>query len=469
MTQCEKIARFALTTTFEQLDPSIVNQLKIHLLDTLGSIIHASNRPTIIKLIDALKFLGDGGECNTRFAGPLHFPQMAQLYTALLRYPDFMDNFLAKEATCHPSDNAGSLLAAAQLTNASGKDFLTALAVGYSIECKLCEEFPVMMKGFDHTVLLGLSVTAALAKLIGLTQEQTAHALGITGCSNNPTVTCRASYTYEWKGLASSQVANNCAQIVWFAKNNLTGPITLFEGPKGYNSIYDMELKTEWQHNDLDLIKRCCLKTYNAEVHTQSALEATLTLRDEHAINPANIKHVLVETFLTTYHIVGGGEYGDRKTVHSKEQADHSLPYLTAVALLDGKVTPEQLLPERINKEDVQSLLKKVDVTTKFPLQEPKKIVGMIDPYTRAYPDHVPVEVTIELNDGKKIHCKKETFKGFFHNPFTWTDVTEKFNYMVHGVITSDMSKKLIEHIKHLDEGDHMRQLIRFLSDNQEV
>src|SRR3569832_2609571 len=136
MNQCEKIAHFALTTEFDQVDASIINQLKIHLLDTLGSIIHASKRPTITKLIDALKFLGDGGECNTRFAGALHFPQMAQLYTALLRYPDFMDNFLAKEATCHPSDNAGALLAAAQLTNASGKDFLTALAVSYCIECK---------------------------------------------------------------------------------------------------------------------------------------------------------------------------------------------------------------------------------------------------------------------------------------------------------------------------------------------
>lgn len=469
MTQCEKIARFALTTKFEQLDPSIVNQLKIHLLDTLGSILHASTRPTIIKLIDALKFLGDGGECNTRFAGTLHLPQMAQLYTALLRYPDFMDNFLAKEATCHPSDNVGALLAAAQLINASGKDFLTAVAVSYCIECKLCEEFPVMMKGFDHTVLLGLSMTAGLSKLIGLTHEQTAHALAITGCSNNPTVTCRASYTYEWKGLASSQVASNCAQIVWFAKNNLTGPITLFEGPKGYNSIYDLELKTEWQPNDFELIKRCCLKTYNAEVHTQSALEATVSLRDEHAVNPANIKRVLIETFLTTYHIVGGGEYGDRKTVHSKEQADHSLPYLAAVALLDGKVTPEQLLPERINKDDVQSLLQKVDVTTAFPIHEPKKIVGMIDPYTRAYPDHVPVEVTIELNDGKKIHCKKDTFKGFFHNPFTWADAIEKFKHMIDGVISPDIGGTLVENVKHLQEGDNMRQFILFLSNNQEV
>jgi 2-methylcitrate dehydratase PrpD len=60
------------------------------------------------------------------------------------------------------------------------------------------------------------------------------------------------------------------------------------------------------------LIPRCCLKTYNAEVHTQSAIAAAVSLREQHRINPEDIRHVNVTTFLTAYHIVGGGEYGNR-------------------------------------------------------------------------------------------------------------------------------------------------------------
>src|SRR3954467_5654500 len=117
----------------------------------------------------------------------------AQFYTALIRYPDFMDNYMGKEATCHPSDNIGSLLSAAQFNNTSGKSFLTAMAIAYQIECRLVEEIPVMKEGIDHTLLLAYSMICGISKVIGLEREQMAHALGIAGCSISPMVTSRAS------------------------------------------------------------------------------------------------------------------------------------------------------------------------------------------------------------------------------------------------------------------------------------
>ena len=62
------------------------------------------------------------------------------------------------------------------------------------------------------------------------------------------------------------------------------------------------------------------------------------------------------------YNIIGGGEEGDKTTVSTKEQADHSLPYMLAVAILDGQVMPEQYEQERIRRADVQALLGKVSV-----------------------------------------------------------------------------------------------------------
>ena len=75
---------------------------------------------------------------------------------------------MGKEATCHPGDNIGPLLAISQYKPVTGKDFLTAMAVAYQLECRLIEELPVMKKGIDHTVLLAYSVVAALSKLAGL-------------------------------------------------------------------------------------------------------------------------------------------------------------------------------------------------------------------------------------------------------------------------------------------------------------
>src|SRR5690242_16388692 len=208
--QTYKIAHFALSRELKDLPSSTLDQLKKHLLDSLGSMIHALHRPTIEKIIRQISKSGTSGKCKVPVLGKIPFDRAAQFYTALIRYPDFMDNYLGKEATCHPSDNIGPLLAACQWSETSGADFLLCMAIAYEIECRLIEEIPVMMKGFDHCLLLSYSLTAALCRMMECSVEETANALAIAGCSLNPLVVCRASYTREWKGLMSSMIAMSC-------------------------------------------------------------------------------------------------------------------------------------------------------------------------------------------------------------------------------------------------------------------
>src|SRR5699024_7232223 len=80
-------------------------------------------------------------------------PDRAALYnSALVRYLDFNDSYLAKNETCHPSDNIGSILAAGQYNDIDGKHFLTAMAIAYQVQSRLSDVAPVRDKGFDHTV-----------------------------------------------------------------------------------------------------------------------------------------------------------------------------------------------------------------------------------------------------------------------------------------------------------------------------
>lgn len=461
--QTQQIAEFAKDKTWKDIPLHVVEQLKKHLLDSIASFIHALPQPTLQKLLRQIKNLGEGGKCTVPVLGNVAADRAAQLYTALIRYPDFMDNFLGKKATCHPSDNIGPLLAASQLCGATGKDFLLAMAIGYEIECRLIEEVPVMENGFDHTTLLAISTTAALANLLLPTKEKTAHALGIAGCTFNPLVTCRASYTYEWKGFASSMVALGCMNIIFLADEEMTGPIHLFEGAKGFNEVHGMELKYDWSKDNFDLIPLCILKSYNSEVHTQSVLEAALELKQQHNFSATEIEEIDVTTFLTCYHIVGGGAYGDRTFVHSKEQADHSLPYVLAVALLDGEVYPEQLLPEKIVRDDVQDLLRKVKIHTAFPLHKPVELAGVLDPYTEAYPEKVPAKVEITLKNGSKFELKKEDYHGFHSHPLTWTDIEKKFIKLTSPVIDESTQKQIIQIIGDL-ENNKMEQLLSLLN-----
>lgn len=461
--QTYQIANFALSRTFNDLKAEVVDQLKKHLLDSVGSLLHCLHRPTIEKLSNQISQLSADGDCKVPVIGKTSFDRAAQFYTALIRYPDFMDNFLGKEATCHPSDNIGALLAASQMVNASGPDFLIAMALGYEIECRLIEEVPVMIKGFDHTLLFAYSITAALSKMLGLTEDQTAHALAIAGCSFNPLVSCRASYTREWKGLMSSMVAFGSLNIVLLAKQGMTGPIQIFEGDKGFSKELGMDLKYNWNEDHFDLIPKCILKSYNSEVHTQSLIETALELKMQHHFDPGEIEKIEIITFLTAYHIVGGGEYGDRHTVHSKEQGDHSLPYVIAASLLDGELYPEQLLESRINQPDVQDLLKKVEVKTKIPFHKPEQLSGFLDPYTKKYPAKMPGEVKIKMKSGEEYSLEKEDYYGFHTRPMSWADVKKKFKRLSQENADKELQQQIIDTITNLEK-HKVKDLIKLIA-----
>jgi 2-methylcitrate dehydratase len=342
------------------------------------------------------------------------------------------------------------LLALGQFKDISGKDFLIAMAIAYAIECRLVEEIPVMVKGFDHTVLLAYSLIASVGRILGLSREQMSHAIGMAGSEFVPLVTSRAAYTYEWKGLASSMVALGCINVLFMAREGLTGPVSIFEGPRGFEQVMDMKLKHEWTSSDFGLIRKCALKTYNAEVHIQSALEALASIRSGGKLDPAKIDSVDITTFLTAYHIVGGGVYGDRKQVHSKEQADHSMPYTAAVLLLDGQVYPEQFTAERINRPDVQDLMQKVHVHTVSPLHKPLPLAGFLDPYTDAYPDKLKTKVVITAGK-EKFSCEKDDYHGFYTRPFNWNDTIAKFEKLTRRQISPYQQQEIVEFIQHFE------------------
>ena len=155
-----------------------------------------------------------------------------------------------------------------------------------------------------------------------------------------------------------------------------------------------------WETEDLERVTQTILKKYNAEIHSQSVLEAVLTLRARERITPADVMRVDLEVFDVAYRIIGGGEEGDKTVVRTKEAADHSLPYLVAVALLDGDVTPEQYLPARILADDVQALMRRVAVRADRGL-------------SRRFPAEMPCRVRVTLRDGRVLSAELGDYPGF--------------------------------------------------------
>ncbi|MEO8823601.1 MAG: MmgE/PrpD family protein [Ginsengibacter sp.] len=415
ITEVKELAKFVTSRSYENLSKEAVLSLKIRLLDSLGCAIGALKGVPIKMLKEQLDDFG-GNPLVSLIGGGKTAPDRAAFYnSALVRYLDFNDSYLAKNETCHPSDNIGSVLAATQYADKNGKDFLTALAIAYQVQCRLSDVAPVRDKGFDHTVQGAYGVAAGAAFALGLDTEKTANAIAIAGTAYNALRVTRTGNLSNWKGLAFPSTGWTSVHSAFLAMRGITGPEEIFEGNKGFKETISGNFKIDWEKENLEKVTQTIIKKFNAEIHSQATLEGLQDMMVMYKFNPKEITSIVLNTFDVAFNIIGGGEEGAKKNISTKEEADHSLPYMMAVLLLDGNVLPAQYLPGRILKDDVQQLLQKVQVNQKRE-------------YSENFPKEMDCDITITLKDGTKYHIDKKDYKGFISRPASWELIVEKFN-----------------------------------------
>jgi 2-methylcitrate dehydratase len=222
------------------------------------------------------------------------------------------------------------------------------------------------------------------------------------------------------------------------AMRGITGPLEVFEGNKGFMDTIAGQFEIHWSHENLEKVRETILKKYNAEIHSQSAIEGILELKKDLSFTAKEVRGIDLEIFDVAYHIIGGGEEGNKSAVSTKEQADHSLPYLLSVAILDDQVMPEQYRQERIGRKDVQDLLKKVRVR---PSEE----------YSQRFPKEMPCRLSLTLSDGRVFVKEKTDYEGFLTRPMRWETVVKKFEQLSEPYAPSSLRRQMIDAVAHLE------------------
>ncbi|HVB25020.1 MAG TPA: MmgE/PrpD family protein [Ktedonobacteraceae bacterium] len=439
MTQVEQLAAFVVRMRYEDLSEEARQQLKIRILDALGCAIGAVEGAPIKMLQAQLEDFG-GKPLVTLIGGGKTAPDRAAFYnSALVRYLDYNDSYIAKKETCHPSDNLGAVLAASEYAHTNGKEFLTALAVAYQVQCRLSDVAPVRAKGFDHTTQGAYAVAAGVGKALSLDQNEVANAVAISGTAYNALRVTRTGNLSNWKGLAYPDTAFGATHAAFLAMRGITGPREVFEGNKGLMDAITGHFDLDWSLENLEVVRRTDVKQYNAEFHSQSALEGVLELRATEHVKADEIESVSIDIFDVAYHIIGGGEEGDKQRVRTKEEADHSLPYMVAVALLDGDVSPAQYAPERIVREDVQHLLRKVTI-------QPDEALS------KRFPNEMPCRIHITLKNGQVLSIEKQDYEGFYTRPMSWEKTIAKFERLTTPYTNAAQRDSIVETVAHLEQ-----------------
>jgi 2-methylcitrate dehydratase len=439
MTAVEELADFVVTRSWDDLSDPARLELKIRVLDSLGCALGATNATPVRAIRAQVEEFGGRPLC-TLIGGGSTAPDRAALYNgALVRYLDFNDSYFAPGETCHPSDNLAPVLAAAEYADVSGREFLTALAIAYQVQCRLSDEAPVRAKGFDHTTQGAYAVAAGAAKALRLDAREVANAIAIAGTALNALRVTRTGALTQWKGFAYPFTAFGAVEATFLASRGITGPAEVFEGNKGFIEAIAGPFEIDWRNEDLERVRSTFLKRFNAEIHAQSAIEALLDLRDGRDIGSSVVERIELETFQVAYDIIGGGEEGGKKVVTTKEQADHSLPYLLAVALLDGQVLPAQFTPERILASDVQELMQKVDVRPAADL-------------SARFPAEHACRLRLRLSGGVTLAAERSDYEGFLTRPMTWVLAREKFERLAANQVVPELATELAGIVAVLDE-----------------
>jgi len=441
------LAERAVTTRYEDLSPRVVHEVKRRVLDSLGCALGAwTSRPARVTRAIAQEVSAPRG---ASLLGSRHrtLPELAAFSNGtLVRYLDFNDTYLSREPA-HPSDNLPAALAVGQAVGACGRDIIVAAALGYELQCRLCDAASLRKHGWDHVYYGALSTALLASRLCGLNVEQTVHALGLAGVCNFATRQTRTGQLSDWKACAFANAARNGIFAARLAREGLTGPHEIFEGPKGLFKMVTGPFELKWSSGPDDwMILRTYIKYWPAEYHSQSAIDAALQLRPECG-DPRRIESIRIESFEAAVSIIGSEPEKWRPT--SRETADHSMGYCVAVALLDGDVTRASFDEQRIRDATVLALLDRI------------RIVETAE-CNAGYPDGIPNRLIIRTGDGRELERLVKYPRGHAGNPMTDEEVIAKFRRQAEGVVSAATAQRLIELALALDTLPDVTPLLEF-------
>ena len=416
-----RLAKYAVGLTFDKLTPEAVHEAKRRFIDSFATAVgampaeayHTAKRC-------ALRVSGNPGA--SILGGGRSSPEWATFVNGLLiRYLDFNDTYLSKEPA-HPSDNIAAVLGAGEAVGAGGRDLITAAVLAYEIQCRFCDAASLRKHGVDHVTYGAISTAIAAGKLMGLDEAKLIHAIGIAGVCNVALRQTRSGELSEWKGCAFANAARNGVFAATLAGEGLSGPAPIFEGDLGFFQLVTREpfdpapFGAEFGNTDGFMINKTYIKFWPAEYHSQSAIDAALRLREELNGDVSQVKSIDIHTFEACYNIIG--KYPEAWTPKSRETADHSLPYCTAAALLDGDVYLHTFDEKRFTDAALLDLTAKVQV-------------HLDDALSVRYPRGIPNRITVTLADGRKLVREVEFPRGHAGNPMTDQEVEAKFRLAV--------------------------------------
>jgi 2-methylcitrate dehydratase len=414
----EAIASYAVRLTRTDIPAAAVHGMKRRLVDAIGCALGGFHgEPVEIARRVAATTQGQPS-ARVFFSGEQTTVDTAAFANSLMvRYLDFNDTYMAREGG-HPSDTIAGTLAMADAMGLSGDDALVAMVAAFETVCALAESERLGAHGIDHSLHVAIGSAVGACKVMGLGEEQTANAVAMATASNVSLKVARDGQLSMWKAGSAANAAKGGVFCARLASLGMTGPGETFVASGGLAGLTgEMPGVPQFGGRDQGFhTDRSSIKAFPAQYNAQAAIWAALALRDSLG------GQIPEEIVVTSYgHAVRSSADPTKWIVHDRETADHSIPYLVAVALADGEVTPSQFTEERIADAATQALLPKISVR-----EDPSM--------TAAFPGALAAHISAMVGE-RKYEAVVPNAKGHELNPLTDAEIETKFRSLARDVM----------------------------------
>jgi len=448
----QQLTRFICETGFDDIPAAVLETTRNQVLTALGTTIAGATEESCKTVVDMAKELGGRPEASILVLGgtvPAH--QAAFANAVMARALDFEDSM---SPGAHPGAAIipAALAAAEWAGGASGADFLAAVAVGTETAIRLNLGEPEY-DGFDPTgVCIPFGATAAAAKMMGLSEEQTWNALALAFCR------CGGSFQANVDGalavrLIQGWVAETAVTCARLASRGMTGPRNFLEGIYGYFHLFGRDrvradtvlagLGTDYQAN------RLAFKKFPSCGGTQSATQLILDLAAEEGLEADDVERIEVRIIPYLYKLVGNPfKVGSNPRV----DAQFSVRYCVANALLRKASTLAHFEADAIADPEVLRLVERIDCVADAALDAR---------------GHTAAEIKVTATDGKEYSARMDKSPGSAGNPLAKVDYLRGFwdclAFRAGTTVDTKKGEAIIEAVDHLDEMPDVRSLIALL------
>lgn len=439
------LAGYADALNYDSLSDDAIHAAKVRVIDTLGALIAGfDGEPCRIARALAGSMLQATGATilGTRNQTA---PDMAAFVNATTaRFPELTDTYhWPGSAYGHPSDVITPLLSVAEYGRAGGRDLITAVVLAYEVFCRFSDVFH--NKGFDPSNFACVATAVGAGKLLGLGFHQLAQCVAMAVTPNVMLRQVRLDHLTMFKVAAAGHAARAGVFAALLAKAGMEGPHLPFEGKAGwcdYVAGEKLALATFGGNGVAFKIPVTRLKMRPCAGNTISSVLAAEKLAPLDDF--ARVEHITVEVYKRAKIASGTGEHFWNP--RSAETADHSIPYLVAVALKDGTVSPRSYDEAHLRDPRVRELVRTIEVVEN-------------EDFTRAY-ERVPqahrTRVTVRMSGGQSVAATSGGDEDDLAAPKSDAQIAAKFRRLGESALGAGRINTILDRLWHLE---HMKNV----------